>query len=95
MEGGRRSSAHLFYLPFRANAQEIGPLKGFDFTRASIEDRWREGAADMRSALDAWRTSEHGAEAGLSVHVVPSHARGGSRLDQPEFTAPEPVQALA
>lgn len=42
-------------------------MKGFDFSRSSIERRWAAGEADMRRAIAQWRVSPP-AGRGLQVH---------------------------
>jgi NTE family protein len=47
---------HLAYRPVPATA---GPQKHFDFSPASLADRWTSGAADMQAALSTWRRMRH------------------------------------
>jgi NTE family protein len=44
-------SIDLLYLSYQAPAHEAGPDKPFDFSRASLQDRWQAGLLDMREAL--------------------------------------------
>jgi NTE family protein len=40
----------IVYLSYRLLPDEAGPEAAFDFSRASAEDRWREGSLDMEAA---------------------------------------------
>ena len=50
----------ILYLSYRPTEHEAGPEASFDFSRASAEDRWREGSLDADAAacrLSAVRAS--------------------------------------
>ncbi len=42
-------------------------MKGFDFSRTSLDRRWQSGRADMTAALERWRTHPP-AGRGLAIH---------------------------
>ncbi len=42
----------MFYLSYRAPPEEAGPEKPFDFSRATLEDRWQAALRDMREVLE-------------------------------------------
>jgi NTE family protein len=44
-------AATVVCLDYRAGVDEAGPGKAFDFSRATLEDRWQAGARGMREAL--------------------------------------------
>jgi len=41
----------ILYLSYRPTRDEAGPEASFDFSRASAEDRWREGSLDADAAV--------------------------------------------
>jgi NTE family protein len=41
----------ILYLSYRAPAEEAGPQKMFDLSRATVRDRWQSGALDMTKAI--------------------------------------------
>ena len=41
----------MHYLSYRAGLDEAGPAKVFDFSRATLADRWRAGEDAMRAVL--------------------------------------------
>jgi NTE family protein len=41
----------MLHLAYRPPAHEAGPQKPFDFTRATLSERWRAGYADMAEAI--------------------------------------------
>jgi len=47
----------VLYLSYRPVEHEAGPEAPFDFSRASAEDRWREGRLDAVEAVAALRAS--------------------------------------
>ena len=62
----------LLYLSYQAPPEEAGPEKPFDFSRATLADRWEAGLLDMREALRI-RAAGHaasGGEPGLTLQVV-------------------------
>ncbi len=79
---GRSHQATVHYLSYRAELDEAGLGKVFDFSRATLADRWRAGEEAMRAALQSLETTDHDQKAGLSVQeraTVPQRARGRSR----------------
>jgi NTE family protein len=44
-------SVTLFHLSYRAAPHEAGPEKPFDFSRATLADRWEAGSLDMEEAI--------------------------------------------
>jgi len=71
----RRERIHFRPLSYRAAPDEVGPAKGFDFSRATIGDRWREGGGDMQRALRELRESSDERPTGLAVHKIPAGVR--------------------
>jgi len=62
-------TATLLYLSYRAPRHEAGPEKPFDFSRATLADRWESGFLDMTEAVRL--AGERGRQAsGLSVRKV-------------------------
>ncbi len=73
--GGRARGATVLLLGYRASADEAGIGKGFDFSPATLADRWEAGARGMREALRVLGAAPDGpgpasADAGLVVHEV-------------------------
>jgi NTE family protein len=69
----RARPATVLRLAYRAAPDEAGPGKPFDFSPATLADRWRAGARGMREALrrlGAPPASAGGAAEGLVVHEV-------------------------
>jgi NTE family protein len=62
---------HLAYRPVPATA---GPQKHFDFSPASLADRWTSGAADMQAALEARRAIAAPKRGELVIHEVGQEA---------------------
>ena len=48
---GRSRQTEMHYLSYRAGLDEAGPAKVFDFSRATLADRWRAGEDAMRAVL--------------------------------------------
>ena len=48
---GRPAAADVTYLSYRAGLDEAGLAKSFDFSPATLADRWNMGEGQMRSAL--------------------------------------------
>lgn len=48
----RRGTVRVAYLSYLPAAEEAGPDMQFDFSRATLSDRWEAGAADMARALE-------------------------------------------
>ena len=72
---GAARSATVLCLGYRAAPDEAGPGKMFDFSPATISDRWEAGARAMREALHVARASSDvsvsaATAAGLVVHEV-------------------------
>ncbi len=67
-EAGERD-ARVVYLSYRAPEHEAGPEKQFDFSQATLADRWQAGSLDMAEALRL--AKERGrSDAGLSIRWV-------------------------
>jgi NTE family protein len=72
LKQGSERAIGLLHLAHRPSANE-GPLRVFDFSQASLAERWRAGAADMARALAIAADLVNGPRRpGLSVHEVPS-----------------------
>jgi NTE family protein len=72
---GRTENDRLFFLSYRAARDEAGPGKLFDFSRATLDDRWREGACAMQRALRELEGSPKETSAGLVVHEISADVR--------------------
>jgi NTE family protein len=69
-KAGARAAA-VFVLGYRAAPDEAGAAKGFDYTAATLSDRWEGGAAHARAALRAMGALPKGAlPPGVAVHEV-------------------------
>ncbi len=64
---GRRRQTEMHYLSYRAGLDEAGPAKVFDFSRATLADRWRAGEDAMRAVLRTLGPAGQGPGAGVSV----------------------------
>lgn len=62
---GRLRPTEMHYLGYRAGLDEAGPAKVFDFSRATLADRWRAGEEAMQAALRMVEPA--GPEAGVST----------------------------
>ena len=62
---GRRRPTEMHYLSYRAGLDEAGPAKVFDFSRATLADRWQAGEEAMRAELQT--VGPTGQEAGVST----------------------------
>ncbi|MCP9626341.1 patatin-like phospholipase family protein [Rhodopseudomonas palustris] len=51
-DGTSRGDDEISLLSYRAGADEPGPEKSFNFSRAALSRRWRTGRLDMEAALD-------------------------------------------
>ncbi|MDB5368847.1 MAG: Patatin [Roseomonas sp.] len=69
-EAGGAASATVVRIGYRAAPDEAGIGKLFDFSRASINDRWEEGARCMREALRRLTAAPAGPAPGLTLHDV-------------------------
>jgi NTE family protein len=68
---GRAHAPTVLCLRYRAGADEAGPEKMFDFSPATLADRWQAGALDMQRALRLLETSPTDAPFDeLTVHHV-------------------------
>ena len=56
----------LYRMNYAYQPGEVG-LKGFDFSKSSIDRRWAAGEADMRRAIAQWRANPP-SQPGLQVH---------------------------
>jgi NTE family protein len=67
---GQVRAATVLHLK-RASADEIGPGKPFDFSYATLADRWEAGTRDMRTALQTLETLSRDVDAAeLVVHEI-------------------------
>ena len=64
-----RRTATVLHLRYRPPAHEPGPEKPFDFSRATLEDRWQAGSLDMEQAI---RRADDASdpENGIAVHEI-------------------------
>jgi NTE family protein len=60
---GRRRQTEMHYLSYRAGLDEAGPAKVFDFSRATLADRWRAGEDAMRAVMQILGPAGQGQEA--------------------------------
>lgn len=61
----------VLLLGYRGELDEAGPAKGFDYTAATLSDRWEKGAAHGRAALRALAALPGGRwPPGVTVHEV-------------------------
>ena len=74
---GRARPAKVLYLGFRAALDEAGPAKVFDFSRATMEDRWKAGEEGMRAALRTLAVAGEAPADGLWVQDI----RDGQEAD--------------
>jgi NTE family protein len=58
----------VLHLTYRAPAHEAGPEKAFDFSQATIDERWQAGAVDMGEAIGVAGTARP--RAGISVREI-------------------------
>ena len=56
------SQTSVLYLGYRAGVDEVGQLKGFDFSHATLADRWEAGGRAARTAVQTFHalTSKRG-----------------------------------
>ena len=66
----------LYHLSYRPPRHEAGPERPFDFSRATLAERWTAGSLDMAEAIRRATKAER-PRAGISVHVVESQSGGG------------------
>jgi len=67
----RASSARVkvIHMAYRAPPHEAGPEKPFDYSRASLEERWNAGYCDMETAIRLSRAETACADGAVSVSV--------------------------
>lgn len=66
----------LLALAYRAPPEEAGPEKQFDYSPATLADRWAAGAKDMEAALRVMEELPKAPSVGLAVHRVGQSAVG-------------------
>jgi len=64
---GRVSRATVATIAYRGGLDEAGMLKPFDFSRATLADRWLAGETAMRDAIAAVSELPHDHDGGLTV----------------------------
>ena len=64
---GRVSRATVATIAYRGGLDEAGMLKPFDFSRATLADRWHAGETAMRDAIAAVSELPHDHAGGLTV----------------------------
>lgn len=64
---GRLTSSTVVTIAYRGGLDEIGILKPFDFSRATLDDRWAAGEAAMQQAIATVGTASPGQAGGLAV----------------------------
>jgi NTE family protein len=64
--GGSAAPLHVVHLSYRAPGHEAGPEKPFDFSRATLGERWKAGYGDMVRAL---RDGRHAERFGIKPEV--------------------------
>jgi NTE family protein len=69
-EAGAARSATVLCIGYRAAPDEAGPGKVFDFSPATLSDRWEAGARAMREALRKFGAAPRPGARGLAVHEV-------------------------
>ncbi len=67
---GRQASTTVLYLSYRPTADEAASEKQYDFSLATIEQRWRSGALDMTVALDRVREPSCAQDAAFTLHRI-------------------------
>ena len=68
--GDEAVGTDLLYLSYQAVRDETGAEKPYDFSRATLADRRREGAADMAAALERLAALPVPGAPGLRVHPI-------------------------
>lgn len=74
---GRPEPADIVYVSYRAGLDEAGLAKPFDFSSATITDRWRAGEAQMQAELRRLSPSANtapGSRAGPASGMAPTKA---------------------
>jgi NTE family protein len=64
---GRLRRTEMHYLAYRAGLDEAGFAKVFDFSRATLADRWRAGEEAMQAVLQTLGPTNQGQAAGVSI----------------------------
>jgi NTE family protein len=68
---GRARAATVLSLNYRATADEASLAKPFDFSTATLAERWQRGNRDMRTALRTLESLPTGVDAAqLAVHEI-------------------------
>lgn len=75
---GRTDRTTVAIVAYRAGLDEAGLLKGFDFSRATLADRWKAGEAAMRDAVAAVGAGSRNPSAVLNV-IEASRSSGRER----------------
>jgi len=73
----------LFHLSYRPPGHEAGPERPFDFSRASLDDRWEAGSRDMEEAIRLSSSIKHPPE-GIIVQQVHGSSTGASSKILPD-----------
>ena len=63
-------SATVLCVGYRASPDQAKPGDAFDFSPATLADRWNAGARGMREALRRFGTAPRPGPHGLAVHEV-------------------------
>lgn len=64
---GRTNRTTVAIVAYRARLDEAGLFKVFDFSRATLADRWKAGEAAMRDAVAATDAGSGNSSAVLNV----------------------------
>lgn len=72
LAAGRRGKTTVFHLSYRSSPTEAGPEKQFNFSRATLSDRMRAGADDMKRAVELLGQDSQGghSESAFVLHRV-------------------------
>jgi len=65
---GRLRQTEMHHLSYRASLDEAGPAKVFDFSRATLADRWRAGEEAMRAVSQTRGPAGQGARVSTRGH---------------------------
>lgn len=66
----RSAGATVLHLAYRAGPQEARPEKQFDFSAATLADRWAAGEGDMQQALDQLEIAAEDGRDGFTIHRI-------------------------
>lgn len=66
----RSAGATVLHLAYRAGPDEARPEKQFDFSTATLADRWAAGEGDMQQALDRLKTAAESGRDSFTVHRI-------------------------